>query len=325
MLWSANSLAVSAETTAVIINEADPLSIKIGRYYARARGISPFNIARIRLPHDRPVLSSGDFKSLHKKIRDQISPDTEAYVLTWRSPYRVDCMSITSAFAFGFARRYCATGCEPTAPSPYYDGQVASAYKKFRMRLTMTLAAENFSDAKALIDRGIAADFKRPKGAAYLVITDDKARNTRASSFESTQDSIGYKLPTYITQGPGIKDKHDVMFYFTGTKSVPYLDTLRFLPGAVADHLTSHGGRLNGSSQMNSLDWLKAGATGSYGAVVEPCNFPQKFPNPEILIKHYLNGDSLIEAYWKSVVWPGQGIFIGEPLSSPYARKAPSN
>ena len=35
----------------------------------------------------------------------------------------------------------------------------------------------------------------------------------------------------------------------------------------------------------------------------------------------YLRGNSLIEAYWKSVAWPGQGIFIGEPLAKPFAYK----
>jgi len=32
-----------------------------------------------------------------------------------------------------------------------------------------------------------------------------------------------------------------------------------------------------------------------------------------------LRGESLIEAYWKSVKMPGQGIFVGEPLVRPYA------
>ena len=229
-------------------------------------------------------------------------------------------MSITSAFTFGFARRYCATGCKPTAPNPYYDSNSISPLKNFGMRLTMTIAAENFADAKALIDKGIAADHLHPKGSAYLVITDDKSRNSRAPSFEAAQDRVGYRLPTYVIRGAGIQNKDNVMFYFTGGKSIPYLSSINFLPGAVADHLTSHGGRLGGSTQMNAMEWLKAGATGSYGTVVEPCNFPQKFPNPKILMANYLNGDHLIEAYWKSVVWPGQGIFIGEPLSSPYAQ-----
>jgi hypothetical protein len=34
---------------------------------------------------------------------------------------------------------------------------------------------------------------------------------------------------------------------------------------------------------------------------------------------HYAAGASAIEAYWKSVAWPGQGIFIGEPLAKPFA------
>jgi hypothetical protein len=84
------------------------------------------------------------------------------------------------------------------------------------------------------------------------------------------------------------------------------------------DHLTSVGGQLTDGVQMSSLRWLEAGATGSYGAVVEPCNFVEKFPNPSLAVFWYTHGASLIEAYWKSVAWPGEGIFIGEPLAAPY-------
>jgi len=110
------------------------------------------------------------------------------------------------------------------------------------------------------------------------------------------------------------------MFYFIGAAQVPDLETNRFLPGAVADHLTSIGGMLTDSSQMSSLRWLEAGATASYGSVVEPCNITAKFPNPVLLMLHYLAGETLIESYWKSVAMPGQGLFIGEPLAAPYRR-----
>jgi uncharacterized protein (TIGR03790 family) len=109
------------------------------------------------------------------------------------------------------------------------------------------------------------------------------------------------------------------MFYETGTVNVRHLESLQFLPGALADHLTSAGGDLLGQSQMSSLRWLEAGATASYGTVSEPCNHWQKFPNPAVLLKHYLAGDTAVEAYWKSVAWPAQGLFIGEPLAAPYA------
>jgi uncharacterized protein (TIGR03790 family) len=117
-----------------------------------------------------------------------------------------------------------------------------------------------------------------------------------------------------------IRDKADVLFYFTGRDRVEGLDTLGFVPGAIADHLTSFGGMLTDSAQMSALAWLEAGATGSYGTVVEPCNIPQKFPHPAVVIAHYLGGETLIEAYWKSVAMPGQGVFVGEPLAAPFAR-----
>jgi uncharacterized protein (TIGR03790 family) len=100
---------------------------------------------------------------------------------------------------------------------------------------------------------------------------------------------------------------------------VAALETNQFSAGAIADHLTSSGGQLFGTRQMSVLRWLEAGATASYGTVVEPCAFTQKFPHPGIVIERYTEGESLIEAYWKSVRWPGQGLFVGEPMAAPYA------
>jgi uncharacterized protein (TIGR03790 family) len=109
-----------------------------------------------------------------------------------------------------------------------------------------------------------------------------------------------------------------VLFYFTGIPRVSALDTLVFVPGAIADHLTSYAGMLDKSKQMRAVEWIEAGATGSYGSVVEPCNSPQKFPHPAVVIDRYLSGETLIEAYWKSVYRPGQGVFVGEPLAAPF-------
>jgi hypothetical protein len=141
----------------------------------------------------------------------------------------------------------------------------------------------------------------------------------RAAGYPALRAQMQRILPTEIVEADVLENKSDVMFYFTGLTHVPSLDRNRFLPGAVGDHLTSAGGVLFGGGQMSSLAWLQAGATGSYGAVVEPCNFPAKFPVPAIVMAHYLQGETLIEAYWKSVQMPGQGIFIGEPLARPFA------
>ena len=134
----------------------------------------------------------------------------------------------------------------------------------------------------------------------------------------------GDLIDVQVVKGAALQDKHDVMFYFIGAAQVDKLDTNRFLPGALCDHLTSFGGDLTGSSQMSSLRWLEAGATGSYGTVVEPCNVPGKFPNVGLLMRRYLSGETLLEAYWKSVAMPGQGLFIGDPLARPYATRSAS-
>ncbi len=69
-----------------------------------------------------------------------------------------------------------------------------------------------------------------------------------------------------------------------------------------ADHLTSYGGPLSrDKSQATALDWIDSGATASHGSVSEPCNHLQKFPHPQWLLLHYLQGSTAIEAYWKSV------------------------
>ncbi|WNO04102.1 TIGR03790 family protein [Rhodoferax mekongensis] len=94
-----------------------------------------------------------------------------------------------------------------------------------------------------------------------------------------------------------------------------------WLPGALADHLTSFGGQLsNTSGQMTALEWLEAGATASYGTVSEPCNHWQKFPHPQVLLLNYLQGATALEAYWRSVAWPAQGVLVGEPLAAPFGR-----
>ena len=199
-----------------------------------------------------------------------------------------------------------------------FNASTREPYTELGMRPTMSLAARDFEDAVALIDRGVESDGTLPDARAYLMSTSDKARNVRAADYPAVKHVLGKRVATSILRGDVLYGARDVLFYFTGRAKVAGLETLGFKPGAVADHLTSFGGMLTDSGQMSALRWLEAGATGSYGTVQEPCNFPQKFPDPVILVDNYLRGETLIEAYWKSVAMPGQGIFIGEPLAAPF-------
>jgi len=306
------------ETLAVVINEADPASVEVGEYYAARRGLPGANVVRVRFTAGTPVLGVEEFARVRAEVSGKSPPEVQAYALAWTLPYRVGCMSVTSAFTFGFDEAFCAVGCQPTRQSPYFQSSARRPHQELGLRPAMLLAGSSVEAAKRTIDRGVAADATRPAGTAYLLSTADRARNVRASSYSEITEKLGAFVRVETIEADALTGRDDVLFYFTGKARVPDLDTLRFRDGAIADHLTSNGGTLVDSPQMSALEWLDAGATASYGTVVEPCAFPQKFPHPGVVIARYLAGETLIEAYWKSVLWPGQGVFVGEPLARPY-------
>jgi uncharacterized protein (TIGR03790 family) len=294
------------------------LSVAAGEYYAKQRNIPPTQVIKVELPVGISELPIDEFSRVKAEV-DALTPShVQAYALTWAAPYRVGCMSITSAFAFGYDPSFCADGCRSTRLNPYFNSASRFPALELHMRPTMMLAGRSFPQMKALIDRGVGSDGTYPRGTAYLLSTSDRARSTRAALFNQVESVAAGLINIEIRREDKLMDRTDIMFYFTGIGSVSGLETLRFIPGAIADHLTSFGGQLTDSGQMSALRWLEAGATGSYGAVVEPCNFPQKFPHPAVVIGRYLRGETLIESYWKSVAWPGQGVFIGDPLAAPY-------
>jgi uncharacterized protein (TIGR03790 family) len=245
----------------------------------------------------------------------------QAVLMVWTAPYKVACNSITGAYSLGFDPDQCIRTCVPGRPSPYFHSSSARPYTDLNVRISMLLPTEYVEEAKALIDRGAGAGFRIVPATAYFLATSEKARNSRAPFFPPAGRIAARKLTTKPMQADVLEGAQDVMLYETGMAEVDKLDTLHFLPGALADHLTSLGGDLLGDEQMSSLRWLEAGATASYGTVSEPCNHWQKFPNPAVLLRHYVQGNSAIEAYWKSVAWPIQGLFIGEPLAAPYRKR----
>ncbi len=310
--------ALAAEDLAVIVNDLDPMSRRIADYYSARRRIPAENLIHVRFIPGRQVLDAAEFRAIYDRVTAATPERVQAYALTWAEPYRVGCMSVTTAFAAGYDEAFCAVGCKPTRESPYFASGSQRPYTDFGWRPTMALAGSHFDEVKALIDRGIASDERRPSGTGYLVNTSDTARTVRAGLFDKVIRVLGNAVKLERIDADYIEQKPDVLFYFTGLVEVPKIGTNRFRPGAVADHLTSSGGQLTTSRQMSSLHWLAAGATGSYGSVVEPCNLPAKFPNPAFVIAAYVSGATLLEAYWKGVQMPGQGIFIGEPLARPF-------
>lgn len=185
----------------------------------------------------------------------------------------------------------------------------------------MMLAGKSVAEVKMLIDRGVSLDATMPKGKAYIMKTSDTTRSLQSLTYP--QDKLGSlispDIDVKILSSNAVSSTTDTLFYFQGLSSVAKIATNKFPAGTVADHLTSYGGRLTDSSQMSILEFTSAGVTGSYGTVSEPYALSSKFPDPAVMMTHYTRGESLVKAYWKSVSLPYQGIFVGDPLASPWS------
>ncbi len=316
---------ITAKDLGLVINTADPYSVEVGEFYAKARKLAPEQILRTELPVVAS-LTPEQFQAFAETVAEHFGPEIQALALAWTTPFAVGCNSITGALAMGYDAELCTRTCSPSRRSAYFETATTRPFTDLHLRPSMLLAARDVAMAKAMIRRGVASDHTlglrgAPPVNAWFVTTNDKARSVRSVLFPPAGlvRAAGIDVHTETTQA--LEDVSRVLLYQTGLVQVDKLDTIRWVPGALADHLTSTGGQLVGGTQMSAIEWIASGATASYGTVSEPCNHLQKFPHPQILLLNYVQGSSALEAYWKSVAWPQQGVFIGEPLAAPFAKR----
>jgi uncharacterized protein (TIGR03790 family) len=318
LICRAQAEGLNAERLGVLFNLDDLASRQVALYYAEQRAIPRENVIGIHLP-DSKSMTPEVFSPIRTRALDQLPATAQSLVLVWSRPYAVGCMSITSAFAAGYRAAFCQPGCVATPSNPLFNGDGWLPADTVGWWPAMLLPSADPALARTLIQRGMAADYSAPPGTLFLIRTADEARNVRAATYPDVALKLEHRLRIVQISTPIEREIPDVLGYFTGAAQVSELPHIHFRAGALADHLTSSGGVLEGGNQMSALSWIAQGATASYGSVSEPCNILKKFPNLTVLFEHYTHGETALEAYWKSVAMPGQGLFIGEPLARPYA------
>jgi uncharacterized protein (TIGR03790 family) len=316
----AHPQSLDADRLGVLYNLDDGPAEAIARLYAKRRAVPGPNVLGIHLGQAN-VIAPAAFARVRQEAIDRLPGNVQSLALVWSRPFAVGCMSVTTAMAAGYRPGFCEPGCAATAPNPLYDEEGWLPADTVGWLPAMLIPSDDDALARALIERGIASDGSAPRGTLYLVRTSDRNRNVRAATYADVESTLAARLHIVELSAPVTDEVTGAIGYFTGAAHVEELHYIHFVPGAVADHVTSTGGVLSGGSQTSVLAWLGQGATASYGNVSEPCNLPGKFPDIEILMRHYLLGETVLEAYWKSVKMPGQGLFVGEPLARPYARR----
>ena len=339
--------SIQASEIAVLINDNDPQSVEVANYYQQVRKIPSRNMIHLNFDQDKiyPGLTSNngidptEFAALKAQVDAAAGPAIQAFVVAWSRPFRIARFnyyptnySVTSAFAFGIdTPSLTSNNCSAMPVNRYFGSSSTAPYTDFGVRPTMMLAGQSAASVKATIDKGFKADRTLPKGDGWFVRTADSVRSRpRMQDFQTTvqnwnrPDALTLTYYDYSTNGgrSEVKNAANILFYQTGSANVSGLNTNTYVPGALADHLTSNGGNLFGTEQMSALRWLEAGVTASYGTVTEPCAYADKFPAASVLVKSYFRGNTALEAYTKSVRQPSQGIFVGDPLARPFGTRA---
>ena len=171
------------------------------------------------------------------------------------------------------------------------------------------------------LERAAAADGTRPAGTIYLMTNQDIRTTTRSAAFPATVKALEkLGVQAEIASGTLPNGRRDVAGLMTGTPSFDWAASgSTILPGAICENLTSFGAIFTPSAGQTPLsEFLRAGAAGSSGTVIEPYSIQAKFPHPGIQV-HYCRGTSLIEAFYQSVNSPYQLLVVGDPLCQPWA------
>ncbi|MCE9603372.1 MAG: hypothetical protein K8U03_00545 [Planctomycetia bacterium] len=175
-----------------------------------------------------------------------------------------------------------------------------------------------------MLARSAEADYSRPTGTIYFAENSDIRSKTRLPLFAKAGAEIRREgVAAEIFSGIAPTNKADVAGAMLGSPDFSLRETRsKLLPGAIGEHLTSHGGMLNeGAGQTPISEWVRAGSALTSGAVWEPYAVPQKFPSAYMHL-HYVRGCSAGEAYYQSISGPYQMLVLGDPLCRPWARRA---
>jgi hypothetical protein len=172
------------------------------------------------------------------------------------------------------------------------------------------------------LKRSAAADGTHPPGVIYFVKNDDIRSTVRHDMYPQAVkeiDKLG--ISAQIIKGTVPLNKNDVQGVVMGTSDFNWKASgSTILPGAICDNFTSYGGYMGiGGQQTPISEFMRYGAAGASGTVIEPFRILDKFPLPYLQV-HYVRGCTLAEAFYQSVASPYQLMILGDPLCRPWAR-----
>lgn len=346
-----NLWALGPHELLVLANGNVPDSLEIAKTYLRLRKIPKENLVVLDIPKpkdgNRLAISPEDFTKYiwSPTIQALRSRGIEDHILAWvystHMPIRTKSRPTVSIQGLTFLRNHMPKVAEAgnaTYISPLFAGpddhdstgygpktfDVAKQFLGDEMPLpNMTLGyigerGNTKEEVLNCLKTGLWSDGTHPQGTVYYVTNSNVRSLCRQWQYKSAaigllnagvKSYIGAKFP---------EGKRDVMGVMMGSSHVEPEKVGEFLPGAMAEHLTSFAAVFDSSSQTKLSRWIAAGATASAGTVCEPMSIWCKFPNARFF-EHYAYGCTVIESFFQSIRCPLQIMLVGDPLAAPWS------
>jgi len=349
LVVAGTALALDPSQIVVIVNDNSALSRSVAEYYSRHRAIPAEQICRLRTTEDEEI-SRGVFD------REIVLP-LAAFLRAAGRRERILCLVTTAGVplkikgADGRLGDQAAVDSElallyrdlainkPHAlpgslPNPYYNAKAPFSHPQFPMFLVARLAAYNFADIKAMIDRSMEA---RNRGVAVLdtkgALDDSGDTWLIAASARLPRERVVLDDTSAVVTG--VRNVIAYAGWGSNDKQRKARDPkFAFLPGAIVTEFVSTNARtlrdpgpawnigpwtnpanfFADSPQSLAADYLRFGASAATGHVYEP--YLSFCPRPEILLPAFIvEGLSLGEAFYRSIpALSWQNVLLGDPL-----------
>ncbi|MGH7981316.1 MAG: TIGR03790 family protein, partial [Limisphaerales bacterium] len=310
-------------------------SCELANYYCQERQVPPQNVLYINWTGGNTLWSSNDLQTnlvtplLNMLAARQLTNQIDYAVLSMDIPFQTSDGSTvngtTSALFYGLRL---GNGSDPLGMTNSYAASEGIFSQETPLVgapgysfLTTMITGDSLAQAEQLVNQGVASDSTFPQEPVVLAKSSDVSRNIRYVYFDNAILNVNILGVSSIlrTNTDSVWWSGPCMGYETGLADFSVPPGL-FVPGALADSLTSYGGDIFGSTgQTNELAFINGGAAGSYGTVSEPEDDTQKFPNSQVYF-YQARGFNLAESYYQSINIPYLGLIVGEPLAAPFAR-----
>jgi uncharacterized protein (TIGR03790 family) len=334
----------------VLANGNSTASVDVAKSYARLRQVPDCNLVLLDLPPAASAspyeISTNDFTTLiwepaQRAVRERGIDD---HILAWAysidMPVRITTDPRVSLTGLTFVRNRLppkeavARGLYGSAlfagpdgptvqgfPSQSLDNQRAWMGNDMPIPAMMLGFAGDRGNTRAEIDaclqRGAASDGTLPAGTVYLITNSDIRTRCRMWQFPAVVGELREAhVPAVITDTLPA-DIRPITGVLHGLASLDLGAARTFVPGCMAEHLTSFGAVFDTADQTKLTAWLHAGATASGGTITEPMAIWTKFPHARYFV-HAAAGATVMESFYLSVKCPLQFLPVGEPLAAPW-------